>query len=46
MYICTYVVCVFVCNIFVTMVTQPYISAKYKDKDTKLSGYISLGPPR
>ena len=36
-------VCLFVClsvsYVFVTMVTQPYISAKNKDDDMNLSGY-------
>ena len=38
-------VCLCVCNVFVTMVTYPYISAKKKDIDTKLSGYVPWGLP-
>ena len=38
-------VCVCVCYVFVTEVTHPYISAKNKDTDTKLSGYDPWGLP-
>ena len=38
-------VCLFVCHVFVTMVTHPYISAKNKDDDTTLSGYDPLRLP-
>ena len=37
-------VCLWVRYIFITMVTHPYISAKNKHIDTKLSGYLSWGP--
>ena len=38
-------VCLFACHVFVTNVTQPYISAKNKDNDTKPSEYDSWGLP-
>ena len=41
-----FVLCLSVCcNVFVTMVTHPYISATNKDNDTKLSGYDPWGLP-
>ena len=38
-------VCLFVHDVFVTMVTHPYISAKNQDNDTKFSGYDPWGLP-
>ena len=43
---CLLSVCLCVCNVFFTMVTNPYILAKNKDNDTKLSGYDPWGLPR
>ena len=35
----------YVCHVFVTMVTQHNISAKNRDNDMKISGYDPCGPP-
>ena len=43
---CLFVWCMSVCNVFFTMVPQPYISAKIKENDTKVSGYDPWGLPR